>query len=391
MPGEAKPSDVMQAVKELREELDKKSPDLAKVKSLEETLEKQEEKNQQMVTDLKSSEQKAEELKERMDELEKELAHKGAGEGKNYKDSQEYKALESYVKSGDLEREEKALLRTDNDASGGYLVIPEMDTQIIKSINEVSNVRSIARVRTISSKSLQMPVRKSIPEANYEGEAEKGGDDASKYGSEMVTAYRQTVTIPITMDMLMDSAFNMEAEIMGDAGEAFAIGEGRNFVAGDGTKKPFGFLADTRVTSGSRETDSAGVIGFDDMMLLTGDLKTGYNPVYTLNRRTLAKLRTLKTNDGHPLWQPGMNGQVMNTINGYPYVILPDMPDIATGATPVAFGDFLRGYTIVDRTGMAVIRDDVSSKRQAIVEFTLMRWNTGQVVLPEAIKTLKVQ
>ena len=384
--------DVIIAVKALKEEFNKKTLDFEKIDKIEEVLQKQEEKNQQLVTDTKAAEKNAEEMKERMDVLESELARSGgAGEGKNYRESEEFKALETFVKDGGyaITPEQKAVLRTDSDVQGGFLVMTEMDNQITKKITEISPIRSIARVRTIGSKSLSVPVRDTIPTAEYEGEAETSTEDTSTYLNETLTAFRQTVTIPITMDMLMDSAFDMESEIMQDGGESFAQGEGKGFVVGTGFKQPEGFTVDSRVVANARTSAVSATIGFDDMMNLTGDLKTGYNPVYVLNRRTLAFLRTLKGGDGHPLWQPGMNGVVMNTINGFPYLIAEDMPDIASNSISVAFGDFARGYTIVDRTGMAVIRDEVTRKKLAIVEFTLQRWNTGQVTLPEAIKLLK--
>lgn len=387
-------ADVIEGVKALRQEFDKKSPDFAKIEVIEKTLEKQEASNQEHIKEKKASEKREDEMKERMDVLETELARSGGqGEGKDYKDSEEYKALDIYVKQGayDLDREQKAILRTDSDVQGGFLVPTEMDNAITKKIIEVSAIRSIARVRTIGAKSLEVPVRDTIPSANYEGEAEEGDEDTSTYKNETLTAFRLTTTIPITMDMLMDSAFDMESEIMQDGAESFAQKEGNKFVVGTGFKQPSGFTVDARVVAAARESAASSTIGFDDMMNLTGDLKTGYNPVYVFNRRTLAFLRTLKGGDGHPLWQPGMNGIVVNTINGFPYLIAEDMPDIASAAIPVAFGDFARGYTIVDRTGMAVIRDEVTQKKKAIVEFTLQRWNTGQVTLPEAIKLLKVK
>jgi len=390
---EVKMEDVMNGVKELRAEFEKKSPDLAKIELIEKSLEKQEEHNQKLLAESKSSETRSIEMKERMEAIEVELSRGAGGSQKSYKDAAEYKALESYVKGGiyGLDSEAKAILRTDNDVQGGFLVMGEMDNEITKKITEVSNIRSIARVRTIGSKSLSVPVRNTIPAAQYEGEAEQGPEDTSTYQNETLTAFRQTVSVPISQDMLMDSSFDMNSEIMGDAGESFAQGEGAGFVSGTGFKQPSGFTVDSRVVANTRTSATAGTIGFDDMMNLTGDLKTGYNPVYVFNRRTLAFLRTLKGGDGHPLWQPGMNGVVQNTINGFPYLIANDMPDIAAAAIPVAFGDFARGYTIVDRTGMAVIRDDVTQKRKAIVEFTMQRWNTGQVTLPEAIKILTVK
>lgn len=385
--------DVMKGVQELREEFDKKSPNFDKIEVIEKTLEKQEEKNQELVTEKKAAEKREDEMKERMDALEVELAQGGAGQGKDYKQSEEYKALQIWTQKGlpMLDQEQKAILRTDSDVQGGFLVPVEIDNVVTKKITEISNIRSVARVRTIGSKSLEMPIRDTIPTAAYEGEAEEGTEDTSTYQNETVTAFRQTVTVPITMDMLMDSAFDMESEIMGDGGEGFAQNEGNKFVVGTGHKQPEGFTVNPTVLAAARTSAVSAQIGFDDMMLLTGDLKTGYNPTYVFNRRTLAFLRTLKGGDGHPLWQPGINGVVMNTINGFPYLIANDMADIASNSISVAFGDFARGYTIVDRTGLAVIRDEVTQKKKAIVEFTLQRWNTGRVTLPEAIKLLKTK
>jgi len=387
-------SDVVSAVKELRDEFEKKSPDFKKIDSIEKSLQDQETKNQDVFKELKAAEKREEDLKERMDTLEVELSRAGgAGDTKNYRDSDEFKAINLFVTKGleFMDPEQKAILRTDSDVQGGFLVQTEMDNVITKKITEISAIRSIARVRTIASKSLSVPVRDTIPTAQFEGESEEGPEDTSTYSNETLTAFRQTVTVPITQDMLMDAAFDMESEIMTDGGESFAQGEGKGFVVGSGFKQPQGFTVDSRVVANARISVDSGQIGFDDMMNLTGDLKTGYNPNYVFNRRTLAFLRTLKGGDGHPLWQPGMNGIVINTINGFPYLIAEDMPDIASNTIPVAFGDFARGYTIVDRTGMAVVRDEFTQKKKAIIEFTLHRWLTGQVTLPEAIKLLKVK
>jgi len=406
---------VMEAVTALRTEFDKKTIDLDKIDKIEKFLDAQEAKNQAYVKQKKEAEKAEIELKERlagiegqkkeaeksavelkgrMDELEVELARASAsGEPGDYKKTDEYKAMLTYCKVGErIDNEQKQLLRTDSDTAGGFLTTVELDSVITKKITEISNIRSVARVRTISSKSLEVPVRDTILAATYEGEAESNEDSASSYSNETLNSFRQTVNIPITMDMLMDSEFNMESEIMGDAGEAFAQGEGLNFVVGDGVKKPSGFVSDIRIQANARETAAGGgTLTADDIILLTGDLKVGYNPVYIFNRQTLAFIRTLRATDGNILWMPGLNGPIANTINGFDYLIAQDMPDIANDAYPVAFGDFQRGYTIVDRTGMSVIRDEFTRKKNSIVEFTINRWNYGQVTLPEAITLLNTQ
>lgn len=387
-------NDVVESVSALRAEFEKKSPDFEKIANIEASLETFEEKSQTLLAEQKtrdekalSLEEKATSLEEQIKALEVEVARGGGSGDLDYHDSPEYKALHGFVMTGSFaDAEAKALLRTDSDTSGGFLVPVEMDNSITKKITEVSDIRSVARVRTIAAKSLEIPVRASIPTATYEGEAESGDDSTSGYENETLTTFRQTFTSPITMDMLMDAAFNMESEIMQDASEAFAQGEGANFVNGTGFKTPKGFLQDARV--GGLTSTTSGTIDADDVILISGELKVGYSPTYVFNRRTLAFLRTLKATDGNFLWQPGLNGVVANTINGFPYLIAEDMPDIAANSKSIAFGDFLRGYTIVDRTGLSVVRDEFTQKKKAIVEFTLNRWNTGQVTLPEAIKII---
>lgn len=358
------------------------------------TLDAQELKYQETVKDLQASKTTNEEFKERMDALEVELARAGPAGNVNYKEAPEYKALNEMCRAGDIQMdmELKATLRTDNDTAGGYLVTSEMDNVITKKIIEISGIRSLARVRTINSKTLEMAIRNTIPSATFEGEAETGNDSESSYSNESVTAFRQTFTTPVTKDMLMDSSFDMESEIMTDAAEAFAKGEGTGFVVGTGHKQPEGFLVNAAVVTGALTgTGGSGVISADDVINLTGELKVGYDPVYVFNRKTLANLRTKKSTTGAFLWEPGLNGPVANTLNGLPYVIAPDMQDIASNSLSVAFGDFRRGYTIIDRTGMSVIRDELTQKKLAIVEFTFNRWLTGQVTLPEAITLLKTQ
>lgn len=385
--------EVKEAVHELQQTINSKGAiDQEKLDKINVTLDAHEAANQEVVTQLKQAEKHEEEFKERIEALELELARAAPAAGKNYKETDEYKALDDYIKKGwDMNVELKATLRTDNDTSGGYLVPTEMDNMITKKITEVSAIRSIARVRTISSKSLEMPIRNTIPTATYEGEGETGADSVSAYDNETLTAFRQTFTSPITKDMLMDSAFDMEAEIMSDAAEAFAKGEGNGFVVGTGFKQPEGFLVNATVVANARTSTTSATIDPEDVIFLTGDLKVGYDPVYVMNRSTLAFLRTLKSTTGQFLWQPGLNGPVANTLNGFPYLIAQDMPDIAANSLSIAFGDFRRGYTIVDRTGMSVVRDEVTQKKKAIVEFTMNRWNTGQVTLPEAIKLLKTK
>lgn len=350
---------------------------------------------------------------ERIDGLEVELAarvaHATAENPEAYKDSPEYKAFYTHVRVGEkrmeyqdgiiqMTEEQKALLRTDINADGGYLVPIEMDSALVKTITELDPIRAISRVRTIAGKAITLPKRTSIPVAVFESENEEGTDSTSGYESEMVTPFRQTFTTPITIDLLGDAAFNMEAEIMSDAAEAFAFGEGQNFVTGSGDKQPEGFITNAALVAAARSSGLAADIAIENLIDLSADLKVGYDPIFVMNRRTLARIRKFRTENhtagvetGSFLWGPGLGGPAQQTILGFPYILANSMPDIGADAFPIAFGDFRRAYTIIDRSALAVIRDDFSLKKKAAVEFTMHRWVTGQVTLTEPIKLLKCE
>lgn len=390
--------DVSQLVDQIREKTEKFGAESSEVKQLVanhgELLEKQEAENQKLVAGMKDAEQKAIEMKERVEALEVSLARKAKyGNEADYKAHDEYRALNLYASKGyeALDMEQKALLRTDNDTAGGYLTSTEMDNEIIKKITEISAVRQVARVRTISKKTLEMPKRNGILNATYEGETEEASDSTSNYGSETITTHALTVNVPFTWDMLLSSDFDIESEIAQDVAEAFAQKEGNKFLLGDGNNQPEGIIVNADLVADARVTENSGAIVGDDLIQMTGDLKVGYNPIFGFNRQTLAKLRTLKGGDGQYLWQLRLEGGAPNLLAGEPYAVMQDMPAIATGAIPVVYGDFMRGYTIVDRTGLSVVRDDVTRKKARIIELCFHRYNTGQVILPEAFKLLKVK
>ena len=81
---------------------------------------------------------------------------------------------------------------------------------------------------------------------------------------------------------------------------------------------------------------------------------------------------------------------VPNTILGYPYVEMPDMPDVASSAKAIAFGDFSRGYMIVDRVALSVLRDPFTQATSGNVRYVARRRVGGQVILAEAFTTYTI-
>lgn len=298
--------------------------------------------------------------------------------------------LNKFMQVGEkgLTIEEKDYLRTDVDTDGGYLVVPEYLKEIIKKITEISPIRTVARVRTTNTKTTRIPVRTALVTSSWVGEGEEDTTSISKYGLEEMPIDKLQVTVPITIEELQDAAFNMENEINQDVAEEFARAEGLAFVKGNGVKKPQGIMVNPDIpfiVSGI-----AADIDMDKIIKLTGELKTGYNPVFAFTRKTLAAIRQLKGDNGQYYWVVGnIAAGVPNTLVGYPYIEVPDMDEIDADNYPILFGDFARGYMIGDRLAMSVIRDDYSQKRKAMIEFTFIKRVGGQVINSEAFVKMK--
>ena len=127
------------------------------------------------------------------------------------------------------------------------------------------------------------------------------------------------------------------------------------------------------------------------MMTLFHSLKTAYtrNASWALNRLTLGTVRKMQDTTKQYIWMPGLANGIPNTILGAPYVEIPDMPNEGANAFPIAFGDFSRAYTMVDRIAMTMLRDPFTQAASGNIRFMFRRRLGGQAVLVEAITLLK--
>jgi HK97 family phage major capsid protein len=204
-----------------------------------------------------------------------------------------------------------------------------------------------------------------------------------------------------TAQFLDDAAVDVGQWIADEVNAAFAQQEGTAFVNGNGTNKPKGFLAETTVAEASWAWGKLGYVTTgvsgalpasdqsDVLIDLVYALKAGYrqNASFVMNRKTQAVLRKLKDDAGNYLWQPAASADGKATLMGFPLVEAEDMPDIAANSLSIAFGDFRRGYLVVDRTGVNVLRDPYSAKPYVLF-YTTKRVGGG-VQDYDAIKLLK--
>ncbi|MFQ6018230.1 MAG: phage major capsid protein [Kiloniellaceae bacterium] len=343
----------------------------------------------------------------RMNELEAAVGRAArATAGETPERSPEAKAYFDYLRygtrdepnpgQGALSREEMKALTVGADPTAGYLAPVEFAREIIKAEVEFSPLRTVARVRQTARRAIQIPKRTGTFGAVWTAESGSRSETTGlTYGLEEFPTHELYALVDISEQMMEDAEFNLEQELSQEFAEQFAVTEGTAFVDGNGTGRPEGFLqhADVAATNSGSAASIADANGQANGLIdLYHGLKTGYalQGVWLLNRTTLGEVRKLKDTQNNYIWQPGLASGIPNTILGQPYVEIPDMPDVAANAFPIVFGDIRRGYTIVDRINLSVLRDPFTQATNGNVRFIARRRVGGQVVLAEAIRKLKV-
>lgn len=289
----------------------------------------------------------------------------------------------------DVEAEYKSLA-VSNDAGGGYLAPSEYSKEIIKGVTLMSPARQLARVRTTGAKSILLPKRTGQFAAQWTAEQGARTETAGlAWGMLEIFAHEMYALIDISQQNLEDSAFNLEAEISFEATEQFAVAEGAAFINGNGIGKPEGILVNADVAS--TNSGAAATITADGLLALKHDIKSAYarNANWCMNRTTLGAIRRMKDGNGNYLWMSGIANSAPNTIDGDPYCECPDMPSEGANAYPVAYGDFQRAYSLVDRIAMSMLRDPFTQATSGNIRFLFRRRLGGAVVLAEAIRKMK--
>lgn len=302
---------------------------------------------------------------------------------------------ESQRKALDTAIAEMKALSITPDTAGGYLAPSEFVAEIIKAVTLISPARSLVRVRTTANKSVMIPKRTGQFAARRTTEQGTRTETTGlAYGLEELPAPEMYALIDISNQMLEDSAFDMEAELREEAAEQFSVKEGAEFCTGTGVGECEGILTNGSV--GENNSGAATTIADADgqangLLTLKYAIKSAYarSANWIMNRTTMGSVRKLKDAEKNYVWMPGLAQGQPNTIDGDPYVEFPDMPSEAAGAYPIAYGDFRRAYTLVDRIAMEMLRDPYTQATAGNLRFIFRRRVGGKVVLAEAIRKLK--
>lgn len=346
-------------------------------------------------TRLKAIETKADTTKliERLDKLEAKANRPGNGDHKNSDVALETKAFGAYVRSGIMPPDplELKTLIVSSDPQGGYLAPTEMATEFIRDLVQYSPIRGLASVRSTSSPAVSYPKRIGRTNAKWKGETQTQETGEPTFGQLEIPVREINTYVDISNQLLADSAGAAESEVRMALAEDFGLKEGLSFLKGTGPLQPEGLLVNADISI--VPTGNASTLGSNpaDMLIDTFySLPVAYRNAGTwlMNSTTLAVIRKLKDGTtGTYLWSPGFQGQA-DTILGRPVIDCPDMDDVGTGKTPIAFGDIKTTYRILDRIGLSILVNPYIQATNGITRIHATRRVGGAVVQPAAMKKI---
>ncbi len=263
-----------------------------------------------------------------------------------------------------------------NDPKGGYWIIPEISAKTVQRIFETSPLRGIASVMSTANSAVSMIIEDTEAQSGgWVGEVSPRGETNTPVIGELtIPIHTQFAQPKISEKMLDDAGFDVQSFLNRKVAEVMSRTENTAFVVGDGSQKPRGFLtypnwsAPGVYTRKAVEQIASGVDGeftADGIKFLKNSLVEEYqrNAIFGIRRASWSSITTLVDDVGqYKLGMGSLKTGDTPELEGRPVIFMNDMPDIASDALAMIYGDFSVGYTIVDRMGIRIIRDEFTNK-----------------------------
>lgn len=332
-----------------------------------------------------------------------------AGNEKGYTPDQlEHKqAVAAFLRKGTtdgLRELERKAMNSTSDVDGGYLVSAEMDRTIDRIVPTISAMARIARTMAIGTRSYTRRVKTSGMAMRRVGEGQTGGETTEpRYAKLEFVVHPAEVEPWVYNETLEDADIDLASDLAQEAAIGFAEGAAAEYITGAGVDGARGILGYTPIANANYAWGKIGYIASgkaaafasvapaDKFISLQHALKAQYRPgaVWLMNDATLGVARQMKDGSGsYYLWQPDPLGAFGGRFLGHAVEVDDNMPAMTSNAYSVAFGNFDRGYMIVNRSGTTLIRDNITAK--GTTKFNFRRRFGGGVYNFEAIKLMKM-
>jgi len=295
------------------------------------------------------------------------------------------------------------LMQAGVNPDGGYWIIPERIADTITRVFETSPLMQLASIQRTATEAVEMIINDD--EATVQGAV----------GELTVPTIQVTPTIGlltirvqrigsgrqlITQQLIDDVNFDVTAWLLNKIAERLTRNLNTDMIIGDGALRARGILTYPDYTTpgiyerGAVEqiiSGNAANLTYDGLVDLQNAVKEEYqaNAVFLMKRQSFANVLKIKSLDDVPLINPAQLAETpVRLILGSRVLFANDMEDIATGALAVAYGDFRKGYKVVTRMGIRVLRDPFT--QNPFISFTADMRQGGDVTNYESFKIQRI-
>jgi HK97 family phage major capsid protein len=281
----------------------------------------------------------------------------------------------------------------DTATKGGALVATDLQSPIDFLRPEPCIKKMGASYLTGLTGNLRFPKNEGGIVASWEGETDAVGSTDNIYGYVDSIPKRLSVTVPISLQMLMQSSIDIEMYTIKEINAAIENKLDATAINGTGSGQPFGVLNTAGTNAVALGTN--GAVPTWDMIVdaETGIFVANANSAkmsYMVNPQTRGKLKKTKHTAGDLNYLMDKSGE----INGYPSMASNHVPSNLVKGTSGAvcsaliFGDW--SQLLINQWGyMDLSVDEFSRKKEGIVEVTVNLFMDVLVKQPKAFTVVK--
>ena len=283
------------------------------------------------------------------------------------------------------------LVRFDFAAAGALLLPAQISADILRDVVESTPILSLARVTPTDRSEYKRRVRTGTPGGDWLAEDAQAQKGKPTYGEITITPHKWAARYAMTVEQMQDSAYDLVREITDAFRDDASVDLGSAFTRGDGVSKPTGMVNNITNFDATQLALST-----DDLIRMQEELKDEYhaNASWLFTRQTRAYIRTqfLGTDGLQYLWEPSFKAGIPAQLLGAPVFVARegDLAGRSSGSFTLGqvyaiYGDFSRGYEIVQHTDMFMIDDPYSEASSFVRNYNIMARFGGNVIKPEAL------
>ncbi len=264
----------------------------------------------------------------------------------------ETRAFECYIRGQETRAGEQNVTMGNN----GAIVPVTIANKIINAIKDISTVFSRATMYAVKG-TLKIPVYGNANTTHnitvgYQEEFTELTADAGKFTSVDLGGYLAGALSLIGKSVINNAQVDVVSFIVTEMARRIAIFLEHELLLGSGSSAAQGIATGCTNTL---TTASATAITADELIDLQAKVKQAYqsNAIWIMSNNTFTAIKKLKDSEGEYLLQKDFTKEFPYTLLGKPVEVSDNMPDIATGAKTVIYGD-MTGLSVNMREGIQI-------------------------------------